>query len=227
MRMVKIIAHRGYAKNHAENTLAAFKAALDFGADAIELDVHLTRDGELLAHHDYYIKNALILDQTLKQIKQTNDAIPTLNEVFSKISSAAQYEIELKGATEEFLAKTLALASKHHLINNIEFTSPHPYVLTRLKQLNKSCKTGMFVAELPSWMEKKLGQNLAINNALLGKINVLHCPLKIIDANFIKNAHSHNLLVHAANCNTAKEISAAIALNVDQLSTDALELVAH
>ena len=44
-RMPLIIAHRGASKHAPENTFAAFKRAVDAGADGIELDVHLTRDG--------------------------------------------------------------------------------------------------------------------------------------------------------------------------------------
>lgn len=49
---MKLIAHRGGAGLRVENTLAAFKNALAVGADGAELDVHLTRDGEVVVHHD-------------------------------------------------------------------------------------------------------------------------------------------------------------------------------
>ena len=54
---IKLVAHRGHSEKFPENTLAAFKAARDLGADAIELDVHLTQDGQLVIHHDYYLDN--------------------------------------------------------------------------------------------------------------------------------------------------------------------------
>lgn len=50
-----IIAHRGASGLAPENTLPAFRAAIEAGADGIELDVHLTRDGHLAVHHDYRI----------------------------------------------------------------------------------------------------------------------------------------------------------------------------
>src|SRR5690348_837409 len=49
---VKLIAHRGGAGLRVENTLAAFENAIDLGADSAELDVHLTRDGRVVVHHD-------------------------------------------------------------------------------------------------------------------------------------------------------------------------------
>ena len=47
-----IIAHRGYSSNYPENTLAAFKAAVDIGAHMIELDVSLSEDRQLVVIHD-------------------------------------------------------------------------------------------------------------------------------------------------------------------------------
>lgn len=49
---MQLIAHRGGAGLRVENTLAAFENALDLGGDGAELDVHLTRDGQVVVHHD-------------------------------------------------------------------------------------------------------------------------------------------------------------------------------
>ena len=45
--MSKIFAHRGYSGNYPENTMLAFKKAIECGVDGIELDVQLTKDGEV------------------------------------------------------------------------------------------------------------------------------------------------------------------------------------
>jgi len=183
----KLIAHRGDTKNYPENTLSAFKAALENGADAIELDLHLTSDGELIIHHDYYLGN------------------PDDGE--GKI-----YEKDLKGFTEEFLTKVIALVKKYDLASVIEFTSPNTYNLTRIKALEPTFKVGTFVAALPGWMDKQLGQTLAINNALLGTINVLHCPFSLIDKKFIQVAHDKELLIHAADCDLDEDLRAAFSM---------------
>lgn len=229
----KLIAHRGDTKDHPENTLSAFRAALENGADAIELDVHLTNDGELIVHHDYYLGNpdngeGKIYEKDSSYIKSLqigeNEKIPTLEEVFKLIGDKLNYEIELKGFTEEFLIAVITLVKKHNLASVIEFTSPNVYNLTRLKSLESVFKTGTFVNPLPDWMDKRLGQTLAINNALLGAINVLHCPLALIDAEFVQVAHSYGLLVHAADCDTKEDLHAAFDISVDQLSTNELAL---
>lgn len=229
----KIIAHRGNSAQYPENTLAAFKSAMELGSDAIELDVHLTADGQLVVHHDYYLGNpdngeGLIFEKDLPYIKSLRigdgETIPTLKEVFELAGNNMQYELELKGFTEEFAQKVVTLVEQLTLAQHIEFTSPHAYVLTKLKELCPDVKTGMFVAQLPSWMDKKLGQTILINNAKLGGVNVLHCPLDTLDEQFIKSAHTQGLLVHAADCNDRVALQKAFALGVDQLSTDVLEL---
>ncbi|MDO9125933.1 MAG: glycerophosphodiester phosphodiesterase family protein, partial [Parvibaculum sp.] len=53
------VAHRGGAGLWPENTMAAFERAIGAGADGIELDVHLTRDGKLAVHHDESLKPAI------------------------------------------------------------------------------------------------------------------------------------------------------------------------
>ena len=71
---MKIFAHRGYSGKYPENTILAFKKALDIGVDGIELDVHKTKDGKLVVIHDENIKRTfdgegLIKDYTLKELQ--------------------------------------------------------------------------------------------------------------------------------------------------------------
>ena len=71
---MKIFAHRGYSGKYPENTILAFKKALDIGVDGIELDVHKSKDGKLVVIHDEDIKSTfdgegLIKDYTLKELK--------------------------------------------------------------------------------------------------------------------------------------------------------------
>jgi len=229
----KLIAHRGYSEKYPENTLTAFRAAKDLKADGIELDVHLTMDGKLVVHHDYYLGSpdngeGLIFKKDLAYIQGLNigddEKIPTLEEVFDLIGDSMHYELELKGFTEDFLQKVIALVTDFGLVNNIEFTSPNSYNLSRIKEMEPTFTTGVFLSPYPAWMDAELGRTLAINNALLGKANVLHCPLEILTENFVAAAHDENLKVHAADCNTEEDLRTAIDQVVDQLSTNKLEL---
>lgn len=231
--MTRIIAHRGYSKNYPENTPAAFNAALSLGADGVELDVHASQDGELMVHHDYYLNSSdaskcLIFQQNSSYIKSLKlgqgERIPTLAEVFEVTGKQMSYEIELKGFTGEFLEKVVNLVRHFDLVANVEFTSPSVYNLTKVKELLPEGRTGFFAAAFPTWMDDTLGKTLLINNALIGNIKVLHCPLSIVDESFIKDAHQQGLLVHAADCNTKEALQRAFSVKVDQISTNSLEL---
>jgi glycerophosphoryl diester phosphodiesterase len=230
---VKLIGHRGYSALYPENTLSAFKAAQDHGADAIELDVHLTSDGHLVVHHDYYLGNpdngeGLIYEKDLVYLAtlsiEPDEKIPTLESVFKAIGNSMEYELELKGFTEEFLQKVVELANKYGVTQKIEFTSPVPYVLSWMKEKYPTFKIGIFLEPYPDWMDDELGRTLAVHTGLLAHADVLHCPQNIVNKELIALAHSKGLKVHAADCNTAAEIETMIAIGVDQLSTNKLEL---
>lgn len=87
---VWVVGHRGAMGYCPENTLASFERGLELGADWIELDVHLSRDGALIVIHDESLErttngHGLVRDHTLAELKQLDagdgQKIPTLNEV--------------------------------------------------------------------------------------------------------------------------------------------------
>jgi glycerophosphoryl diester phosphodiesterase len=110
---MEIIAHRGASHDAPENTLAAMRLAWEQGADAIECDVHLTRDGELAVIHDDDTERTagervVVADATLAQLrrlevgrwkdpKYSGEKIPTLDEVLALVPPTKRAFIELKG----------------------------------------------------------------------------------------------------------------------------------
>lgn len=102
----KLIAHRGYYHgNIPENSLTAFKKCLYFSIP-IELDVHLTKDHELVVFHDHSLKrmtgkDGIIEEYTLKELQQitlknSNESIPTLDQVLQIVKNKVPIIIELK-----------------------------------------------------------------------------------------------------------------------------------
>lgn len=99
--MTKNIAHRGFSGRYPENTMLAFQKALDAGADGIEFDVHLSKDGELVIIHDELLDRTtnaagLVRDRTLRELRELDasadfpgvygkNQIPTLEEYFELI----------------------------------------------------------------------------------------------------------------------------------------------
>lgn len=236
----KIIAHRGDKEQFPENTLASFRSAIKKGADAIELDTHITKDGKIIVHHDYYLGKTnngegVISDKDSKYIQSldagswfledfANERIPFLEDLFKEFGSSIEYEIELKGYSQRFLETVLELARKHSLLDNIEFTSPHPYALTRMRALESNVKTGSFIQPYPSWMLPELGEAIVIGNVEFGNINVAHCPLFILSQEFTRKLQSAGITVHAADCDTKELLTKAIELGIDQFSTSKLDL---
>jgi glycerophosphoryl diester phosphodiesterase len=113
MNIVENIAHRGSSRKAPENTLAAFQQAILDQASAIELDVHLTLDGEIVVIHDEKIDRTTdgrgwVKDLTLSEIRQFSagkwfsethraEKVPTLREVLEMIEQSSVWlNIELK-----------------------------------------------------------------------------------------------------------------------------------
>lgn len=107
----EIIAHRGSSRECLENTMAAFDRALEQGADAIELDVHATRDGTVVVHHDPFLRDHRTGHaDTIVHIAETDFAalselrllnfepVPTLDAVFARVAGRAKLYVEVKGA---------------------------------------------------------------------------------------------------------------------------------
>jgi len=110
----KFCAHRGVSALMPENTLPAFAAALALGAEEIEFDVRLTKDGRLVVSHDENLERisngtGLIREHTLEELKQRNIGgkegweVPfcTPEEVFEQLAGRITFNIHLKEAGEE------------------------------------------------------------------------------------------------------------------------------
>lgn len=116
--MTKIFGHRGASGYAPENTIEAFRLAAEMGADGIELDVQMTRDGELVVAHDETVDRVSdgrgrIADLSLKELKQFRfnrthpeygeATIPTLGEVFELLKpTKLEINIELKNSLVDY-----------------------------------------------------------------------------------------------------------------------------
>lgn len=107
----EIIAHRGTPRAHPENSLPGFQQALAAGADAIELDVHLTADAVVVVHHDPYLhvtpaspggKPLRIAELTAAELSSyplaSNVPIPSLAEVLTLVGTEATVYVEVKAS---------------------------------------------------------------------------------------------------------------------------------
>jgi glycerophosphoryl diester phosphodiesterase len=99
-----VIAHRGASGREPENSLAAFRSAIELGADAVELDVHATADGAVVVHHDPNVGDCSIHESTLAQVREhtlsNGEAVPTLLEVLDALGADPTVFIEIKTLDE-------------------------------------------------------------------------------------------------------------------------------
>ncbi|ABY92694.1 glycerophosphodiester phosphodiesterase [Thermoanaerobacter sp. CM-CNRG TB177] len=158
-----VIAHRGDSRNAPENTLASFKSALEMGADGIELDVQLTKDGQLVVIHDERVDRTtdgigFVKDFTLKELKRLDagikfdkkfagERIPSLYEVFELIGHKNFIvNIEIKSGIvlypgiEEKLIKAI---EDYDFEDRVVISSFNHYSLRDVKRMAPELKIGL------------------------------------------------------------------------------------
>ena len=109
-----VIAHRGASGYELENSLAAFRAAGPRGADAVELDIHSSADGEIFVHHDERIADGPQISRStvaeLTQIRLTNgEPVPTLTQALSAVGRRLSVFVELKTLSSNADARLLTV----------------------------------------------------------------------------------------------------------------------
>ena len=141
-----VIAHRGDTKNAAENTLPAVEAALRSDIDGIEVDLRLTRDGEIVVFHDEDLRrladSPVRIERSnlarLKEFRLGNSGIPTLEELLDLVRDRKLLNLEIKTVrwTDRRLEKRLVdLLRAFRLSDSVLISSFHPLPLRRLKKI--------------------------------------------------------------------------------------------
>ena len=155
-----IVAHRGGASIGNENTLSCFEKGIAAGADMIELDVHLTADGEVVVCHDPDLKRTTdvqgaIEKMTLEEFKRaraldretgepTGEALPTLAEVFGKVGDRCGILLEIKkfhkGQYEGIEQKCLDLIGQYGLHDRVVMQSFDDSVVEKIHSLDPTMR---------------------------------------------------------------------------------------
>ena len=167
MKKVKIFAHRGSSAYAPENTLEAFRLAMEQGADGIELDVQLTKDGELVVIHDETIDRVsngkgAVRDYTLEELKSFSVSnhfeqypdvkIPTLREVLELVKPGhMEINIELKTGIfwyPEIEKKVLDLVKEEELEDRIIYSSFNHYSVQKIKELAPEAETAYLIGDV-------------------------------------------------------------------------------
>lgn len=142
-----VIAHRGASRDEPENTLAAFRRAIELGADYVEFDVQATRDGELVVVHDP-------VRESFAELRARNAAVPTLDETLETCADRIGLAVELKHAhrhrRHELVARTLAALAAHRVDpGSILVVSFEPLALLETRRRRRELRTVQHVGHMP------------------------------------------------------------------------------
>lgn len=174
---MQIWAHRGASGYAPENTLEAFDLAIKQGADGIELDVQVSRDGELVVIHDERIDrvsngNGWVKDFTLAELKKfyfnktkpeyKKTRVATLKDVYALLKETnVMINVELKTGLFFYKGieeKTLDLSAKLGMEDRVIYSSFNHYSVLLVKKLQREAKTGFLVMDgaidLPQYVKQ-------------------------------------------------------------------------
>ncbi len=145
----KVIAHRGASGIVPENTISSIRRALDVGAEMVEIDVHTTKDGEIVVMHDHDVSRTtngkgIISELTARQIRRldagswfgpdfSGEMVPTLDEVLEVVCGKADLCIEIKHAEP---SPVLGKVRDHDCIGHVvifDFNHTRVYEAKRLE----------------------------------------------------------------------------------------------
>ena len=164
--MTRNFAHRGFSGKYPENTLLAFQKAIEAGADGAELDVQLTKDGEVVVIHDETIDRTTdgkgyVVDYTYDELSKFDasyiyrgqmgfNKIPTLREYFELVKDLDFVtNIELKTGINEYLGieeKVYDLIKEFKLEKKVIISSFNHFSVLRMKKIAPELKYG-FLSE--------------------------------------------------------------------------------
>ncbi len=217
------IGHRG-AKGHiAENTLESIQKALDFGVDAIEIDVHKCETGELVVIHDFTLDRTTngsgeIAKKSLAELKvlkvENKFRIPLLTEVLDLIEGKCTINIELKGlntatATSEIIKKYIT--ERNWKYEDFIVSSFQKNELFQMRKLDENVPLGIL---------SKASVTEAIALGKLLKASAIHPSLGIITRDNVKASHETGFNVNVWTVNEPEHIARMQEFGVDGIISD-------
>ena len=213
MKRPLIIAHRG-EPGRRENTVAGFLAGIRRGAEWIELDVHRTRDGAIVVHHDFDLGGRAIARLTLKQAKQRARrvkrlALPTLDEVLEALPERIGLGVEIKAPG--IGAAVLQVLTRHRAVGRALVNSFHWPTIRALAERRPRVRTGLLTC---SRLLDPLG------DLRRARAHALCQEHTLADRQLVRAVHRAGLEIHVWTANAPADLRRMMALGVDGIITD-------
>jgi len=228
-----IFAHRGSSAHAPENTLAAFKLAIEHQADAIELDAKLSLDQVPVVIHDQTVDRTTqgtgeVRQMTLAELRELDageffdstfrgEKIPTLEEVFETVGKRIFINIELTNYASpgDPLPYIVAeLVRKHGLEGQVLFSSFNPLALLRVRKVLPQVPRGLLAlpgasgAWARSWLRRFV------------PCEAIHPEYQDITPRFVQRIHRAGQRIHAYTVNQQEDMRRLFGMGVDGIFTD-------
>lgn len=213
----ELIGHRGAPRGYVENTLPSFARAIELGADAIELDVHATRDGAVVVHHDPALRDGraladLWLEETRRVTLADGSPIPILEEVLDLAGQRCRLYVEVKApAATLAVTKLLRPLGDRHAVHSFDHR-----VAKRVHELAHGIPTGILLSSYVLEPEALLRGAAARD---------LWQHWEHVDAELVRRVHAAGGRVIAWTVNAPHAAATLTQLGVDGICTDVLPTV--
>lgn len=227
------VGHRGARTAAPENTLAAFRTAVDMGADGVELDVMLSKDGIPVVHHDYKLGrtengSGPLRKYTVAQLKRLDaggwkdqrfagQRIPTLAEVFQALDRQVIVNVELKTAatfSDGLEQAVVAEIKRSHMVDMVVISSFNPFALMRVRDLAPLLPLGLLYApDQPPHLSRAWLRPFVQPQAL-------HPRHDMVTSRFMTWARKKGYRVNTWTVNEPEEMRRLALLGVDAIITD-------
>lgn len=231
-------AHRGASHAAPANTLAAFRTAVDLGADGIEFDVHLSKDGKIVVIHDFAVDtttdgHGLVRDKTLAELQELDagrwfapafagQRIPTLQQVTDAVGRDLLLNIELKvaGLQDDGLAAAVVHhVERNHLGDRVVISSFSRLAVRRVKRIAPHLAVGWLYGPARDRFMLKSGSRT------LQQCEALHPYYSMVDAEYKRWATARNYRVHVWTVDDPAEMQRLARLGVDMIITNRPDLL--
>ncbi|MGM9568748.1 MAG: glycerophosphodiester phosphodiesterase [Phascolarctobacterium sp.] len=221
-------AHRGFSGKYPENTMLAFQKAWEAGADGIELDVQLSKDGQVVIIHDEKLDRTTngtgnVRDYTLEELRKLDasyiyagqmgiNPIPTLEEYCAWVAGTDLVtNVELKTGVYPYAGieeKVWALLQKYHLENKVIISSFNHFSILRMKELAPNLKYGLLEE---SWL---LTPGAYVASAGVACYHPYHGSLT---PETVAEVKSHNIEINTFTVNDEESVKRLRALGVESV----------
>jgi glycerophosphoryl diester phosphodiesterase len=230
-----VFGHRGASGYAPMNTIPAFELAAEQGADGVELDTHLSKDGQLIVLHDFTVDHTtngsgFARDMTVAELKALDAGskkdlkfagvqIPTLDEVFEAIGQKLYVNVEIKSETEDTDGVEQAVAdclARNHMLERVIVSSFNPLALKRFREIAPEVPIGyLYMPDYQPFAE--------VMDALPHEARHPHHPM--IDRAYMDWAKSKGYRVHTWTVNDPARAAELQRLGVDAVITDTPDIM--